>query len=121
MKPEEVAKNWHYEHFIALLCLYAAGVDGNISQDEIAELSARLARITDPAKANSILNDVRFAYKNWNDAQIMDMVYLLKDKFCPDEASCRVVRMEVEALIRADGRLDTNEQYLSIMLSKIFR
>lgn len=100
-----------YQDFLALLFLYTASVDLDLSGEE--------ERIIIDKVGSECYHANRSIFKRLNDAQILELLYELGQKLCITEEEKKLALMDIDEIIHAEGRKSRMEEDMLLFVNKL--
>lgn len=103
--------NWTYNEFLAFLLVYAAGMDSQLTAEELEFIRTR-TKIEDIAKIDALVQSV-------NDVAILDIIEDYRKKYLDTPAREQQAKADLENLLHTPGEHSQFEKAGVHMLEKI--
>lgn len=108
---KKIPSTWSYAEFHAFVMLYAASVDGHITQDE--------ENLIIPTVSPDTYNQLKETFQTCDDADCIDIILAYRDKYCATQADKDKILADMTAIFKANARFDQIEQSILHMMKRM--
>ena len=106
-----MTNNWTYEEFHAFVMLYAANVDGHITQDEINLITPTL----EPEAYKRIYG----IFKQLDDSKALDLILSYRDRYCSTPADRQKILADMVKIYEANKVFEQIERGVHTMFQRM--
>lgn len=110
MLMERQTQDWDKRDYLAFVLLYLAESDGELQEDELRYIAARLGK--------EHLEHIRETSASCNDIQCLEWMQALRRRFYPGELGLESLKLEMQELCRADGRFSPLESRIVDLITR---
>ncbi|HAD14579.1 MAG TPA: hypothetical protein DCF33_19310 [Saprospirales bacterium] len=102
--------NWSYPEFHAFVMLYAANIDGYVTEDE--------ERLIAPTITSDAYAKIKSVFMACDDADALDIIFSYRDKYCCTEADKAKILADMMAIFQSHEKLAQIEQEMHHLFQK---
>ncbi len=103
--------NWTYNEFLAFVLVYAAGVDCDLSDEQLEFIRSR-TKVSDIAKITTVVDEL-------NDVAALDVIEDYRKKYLDSPEKEEQARVDLENLLKTPGEHSQIEKVGIHMIEKI--
>jgi hypothetical protein len=108
---KKIPSTWSYAEFHAFVMLYAASVDGQITQDE--------ENLIIPTVSPDTYKQLKELFQDCDDADCIDAILAYKDKYCATQADKDKILADMTDIFKANARFDQIEKGILQMMKRM--
>jgi hypothetical protein len=102
--------NWTYAEFHAFVMLYAANIDGRITEQE--------ERLIAPTLTSEAYAKVKSVFMSCDDADALDLIFSYRDKYCCSSEDKARILADMMTIFQSHEKLDQIEREMLHLFEK---